>query len=402
MPAKNSPHPQVPPLQAQGSGRRPHRRPRPLPGQVRQPREPRTLSATHRRMARLGPSVPSRGRPGRPPVSVTINELILAYWRHAEKHYRGPDRKPTQELENMRDALRPLRKLYGSTPAADFGPLALRSIQQEMVGSGSAGRRSTPGSTASAACSSGRSGVELIPPSVHQALQAVPGLQKGRTDARGAGGDQARPDRARRGDPAPLNPGRRRDGPDPAPDRMPGRGGHDHARLRPDAGRAQLGIPPVLAQDRLAGQGAGISVGPKAQEIVQEFLKADLQAYLFDPRDVVEAHHAERARKRKSRPTPSEIARRCKGRPGRTTPTTTTAGRYRQAVVRACDRAFPHPVLSRINPKKLTADQRQNSRNGGKNIGGRPCSSGTRRRRSSGRGSGWRRRRSSWAMRRPT
>ena len=58
---------------------------------------------------------------------VTINELILAYWRHAEKHYRRPDREPSQELENMRDALRPLRKLYGSTPAADFGPLAIRN-----------------------------------------------------------------------------------------------------------------------------------------------------------------------------------------------------------------------------------------------------------------------------------
>jgi isochorismate hydrolase len=31
---------------------------------------------------------------------------------------------------------------------------------------------------------------------------------------------------------------------------------------------------------------------------------------------------------------------------------------YRQAVVRACDRALLHPVLSTIPPKELTAEQR--------------------------------------------
>ncbi len=44
------------------------------------------------------------------------------------------------------------------------------------------------------------------------------------------------------------------------------------------------------------GKDRVIIVGPKAQEILRPFLKADPQAYLFDPRDVVEAHHAERAR----------------------------------------------------------------------------------------------------------
>ena len=55
---------------------------------------------------------------------LTIYDVILAFWRHAEKHYRRPDGKPTQELENMRDALHPLRALYGSSLAAEFGPLA--------------------------------------------------------------------------------------------------------------------------------------------------------------------------------------------------------------------------------------------------------------------------------------
>jgi integrase len=106
------------------------------------------------------------------------------------------------------------------------------------------------------------------------------------------------------------------------------------------------------------GKDRVIIVGPKAQAIVRQFLKADLQAFLFDPRDVVAAHHAERARKRKSRPAPSEIARRIKARPGRGRADHYDRRTYRQAVIRACDRAFLHPVLSKIKPKELTAHQR--------------------------------------------
>ena len=113
-----------------------------------------------------------------------MNHLILAYWRHAEKHYRGTDGKPTQELANIRDAIRPLRKLYGSTKTVDFGPLALRSIQQELI------RADLCRTTINARINRIRRvfkwavGVQLVPPSVHQAIQAVPGLLKGRTDAR--------------------------------------------------------------------------------------------------------------------------------------------------------------------------------------------------------------------------
>src|SRR5438067_1501969 len=59
----------------------------------------------------------------------TLNELILAYWCWAEKTYRDSDGAPTRELDNLKDALRPLRKLYGDTEAAKFGPLALRTVR---------------------------------------------------------------------------------------------------------------------------------------------------------------------------------------------------------------------------------------------------------------------------------
>ncbi len=102
-----------------------------------------------------------------------------------------------------------------------------------------------------------------------------------------------------------------------------------------------------------------IIVGRRAQEILRGFPKADPQAYLFDPRDVVEAYHAERARKRRSRPTPSEVARRTNGTPGQDHADYYDRRTYRQAIVWACNRAFPHPHLSASAPKKLTDDQRR-------------------------------------------
>src|SRR5262245_24345065 len=34
--------------------------------------------------------------------ALTVGELLLANWRHAEQHYRDADGRATQELENLR------------------------------------------------------------------------------------------------------------------------------------------------------------------------------------------------------------------------------------------------------------------------------------------------------------
>src|SRR5262245_26148368 len=52
--------------------------------------------------------------------AVTVTQVVLAFWNHAEQHYRHADGTPTGELENFRHSLKPLRELYGSTPAAEF------------------------------------------------------------------------------------------------------------------------------------------------------------------------------------------------------------------------------------------------------------------------------------------
>jgi hypothetical protein len=54
-----------------------------------------------------------------PVVQVSINEVLLGYWRHAEAYYRDMDGKPTSQAGIIRRSLRPLRELYGFEAADD-------------------------------------------------------------------------------------------------------------------------------------------------------------------------------------------------------------------------------------------------------------------------------------------
>lgn len=47
---------------------------------------------------------------------VTVNELLLGFWKYAENHYRRPDGTPTNELPQFRQTFRLVRELYGHTP----------------------------------------------------------------------------------------------------------------------------------------------------------------------------------------------------------------------------------------------------------------------------------------------
>src|SRR5262249_62222247 len=71
------------------------------------------------------------GDPAAPPP-LTVAGLILAYWPHAELHYRDADGNPTGELTNVRCALRPLRELYEPLPAAELSPLKLKAVRDRM------------------------------------------------------------------------------------------------------------------------------------------------------------------------------------------------------------------------------------------------------------------------------
>ena len=113
-----------------------------------------------------------------------VNELLLGFWRYADAHYRRPDSSPTNELPQYRQTFRLVRELYGHTPAREFGPLALKAVRRRFIERGW-GRRSVNQQVERVRrVFKWAVAEELVPPAVHQALAAVAGLQRGRTDAR--------------------------------------------------------------------------------------------------------------------------------------------------------------------------------------------------------------------------
>ena len=83
-----------------------------------------------------------------------------------------------------------------------------------------------------------------------------------------------------------------------------------------------------------------IAIGPKAQAILKPFLKPDdPTAYVFSPKEAVAAVRARRARDRKSRRTPSQLARRPKSNPKRQPGDCYDHHVYDRAISRACKAA---------------------------------------------------------------
>ena len=73
-----------------------------------------------------------------PTDSETVNvvEVVAAFRRHARAYYRDADGNVSRAVVNFDDAVRPLLKLYGRTPAVEFGPLRLKAVRQTMIDAG--------------------------------------------------------------------------------------------------------------------------------------------------------------------------------------------------------------------------------------------------------------------------
>jgi integrase len=82
-----------------------------------------------------------------------------------------------------------------------------------------------------------------------------------------------------------------------------------------------------------------IFLGPHAQQIIQPWLRSDLNAYLFSPREARKWHLARRAENRKTPMTPSQRKRVRKKHPTRAPGKHYTTIAYDHAVSRACERA---------------------------------------------------------------
>ena len=117
------------------------------------------------------------------PNQITVKELVARFWSHAEQYYRTLTDGRNKELEQFRLAFDPLLALYADTRAVEFGPRALKAVRRKMVDGGWCRPYVNKQINRIRHVFKWAVADELIPGSVLHALQAVPGLRKGRSDA---------------------------------------------------------------------------------------------------------------------------------------------------------------------------------------------------------------------------
>ena len=61
--------------------------------------------------------------------------MLARYKKFAVQHYQK-DGVSTGEWDNIQYAIEPLKQLYGRTLVRDFGPLALKALQRDMIEAG--------------------------------------------------------------------------------------------------------------------------------------------------------------------------------------------------------------------------------------------------------------------------
>lgn len=304
-----------------------------------------------------------------PRTGPTLAELMVAYLDHAERHYRGPDGKPTSELNEVKLVLRALRALYAETPAAEFGPLRLKAVRQGWVNARLARSECNRRANLVRRMFKWAASEELVPATAYHTLTTVGGLQRGRSTARetepvgpveDAVVDATLPhlNRFVRG----LVEFQRLTG------CRPGEACNLHRCDIDMSGPVWL-YRPETHKTAWKGKSRVIAIGPKAQLLLKGFFTPEAGDHLFSPARATAERRAERAASRKTPRYPSHTARNAakrKTNPGRTPKGKYGHRSYSRAVARACDEAFP-PVGELARRKgesvkawrsRLTAEQR--------------------------------------------
>jgi integrase len=130
--------------------------------------------------------VAGQGAAPPPPLvreEVTVGRLVADYLAHADQYYRKHGRR-TSEYLTLRQALAPLRDLWGDRGAASVGPSELKAVRQAMLSIGWAREHVNEQVGRVRRCFRWAVEAELVPGTVLAGLDAVAPLKKGRTDAR--------------------------------------------------------------------------------------------------------------------------------------------------------------------------------------------------------------------------
>jgi integrase len=276
--------------------------------------------------------------------ALTVNEVILAFWQWAEQHYRHDNGTTTSELRDYLFTLRPLKKLFGTTAAASFGPLALKAVRQRMIEADLS--RGVVNQRIGRIVRMFKWAVseELLSESTWRALTTVRGLERGRSEAR-----ETEPVKPVADDIVDATL------PHASPpvramiqvQRLTGARPGEVCAMRGcdlDTTGAVWLYRPAHHKTAHRGKARVIVLGPQAQAIVKPFLRLDTQAHLFSPAEAMAAKRAALRATRKTSVQPSQQYRK-KRRPKRRPGDCYATGTYGHAIADACDKAFPPPPM---------------------------------------------------------
>jgi integrase len=277
----------------------------------------------------------------------TVNELMAAYLDHSLVYYRK-NGLPTGEIDNIRHAFRPLRRLFGETLARDFTSLGLKTVREAMIQASLA--RTTINARISKVKRCFKWGVaeHLVPESVYGQLAAVDNLKPGRCIAR---------------EPVPVKPVPEKVVNKTLPHLPPvvadmvrlqqltGMRPGEVCRMRPcdvDRRRKVWLYRPAIHKMQHKNRERRIYIGPRAQLILKPYLDRKSQSFCFSPAESEQRRKAEMRTRRKTKVQPSQIDRskpNAKRRPRERYDRHSLA----HAIWRACDAAG----LKRWHPNQL-------------------------------------------------
>jgi integrase len=313
-------------------------------------------------------------KPAAPQQSgLTINELLLAYYRFAESYY-VKDGKPTSEVAAIRAALRFVKRLYGHTPVAEFSPRCLKAVRQAMIEHPITVRvkvKTVDPETGEERVEERekvlRNGLarkcvnkqigrikrlfawgveeELVPVAVHQALPCVPGLKKDKGSAREKPRVKPVPEAFVEAV-LPLVP--------PTVRTMIEVQRLCGGRPQDIVGMRAIDIDmtgPVWEyrprryktehhnDDNSPDRERVVFLGPKAQALIKPYLTLNVTDYLFSPARSEQARGAERRERRRTPMTASQAGRKPAANRRAPPGDHYDVGSYRKAIRRACLKA---------------------------------------------------------------
>jgi integrase len=247
---------------------------------------------------------------------LTVNEVCVAYLEFADGYY-VKNGKPTSEPRSIRESIRPLRRLYGDTLARDFEPLQLKAVRQAMVDADNCRNVINKRTGRVVRIFKWAVSEGMVPPSVHHGLQAVSGLRQGRCGVRESGPVKSVPD-------AFVDAIRphvsRQVWAMVQLQRLTGMRPGEVVIMRTidvDTSGRVWTYTPGSHKTEHHGRERRIYLGPEARSILQPWLRPELMAYLFSPREAMDELQIERRKARRTPLTPSQRNRMRKGRPER-------------------------------------------------------------------------------------